>query len=222
MLRLLRRIPFPTGLQTSGHVVKANLLSHVADFYGLIRKGEEEAQRIIDQARKEAELIRGHAREEALAELQAELGRLQLLTQVQDQQHRDKSAKICLEVCKSVLDQMFETAEASQKIRSLVDALLEATYSARELTLHAHPLQVDLVRNELAEALGTQFNLRRCTVSPSEELQPYELNITTSNGAHIMVSIDNLLHMYKKEIDTLEPAIDLAFQGSEVHNAVTT
>lgn len=222
MLRLLRRIPFPTGLQTSGHVIKANLLSHVADYHGLIQKGEHEAQQIIEHARKEADLIRGRAREEALADLQAELDRLKLLTQVQDQQQKDKAAKVCLEVCKSVLDQMFETSEASQKIRLLVDALLEATYSARELTLYSHPSQVELVRAELAEALGTQFNLRRCTVSPSEELQPYELNITTSNGAHIMVSIENLLHMYKKEIDTLEPAIDLAFQASEVENAVTT
>lgn len=222
MLRLLRRISFPSHLQTSGHVIKASMFNHLSDYHALIKKGEEEAHSIIEQARKDAEVIRGRAREDAIAELQSELHRIKLLTQVQDQQQRDKAAQVCIEICKSVTHQMFDTAEASQKIRILVNALLNATYSARELSVRAHPTQLDLVRAELAEALGTQFNLRRCSVSPSEELQPNELNITTANGAHIMVSIDNLLHMYKKEIGTLEPAIDLVFRASEVENAINT
>lgn len=213
MLNLLRRIEFPDHLQASGPVIKATLLCHVSDYQGIVQQARQEADEILKQARKDADAIRSAARLEALDELRADLAAMRVLVEAETKEYKEKATTVCLEICSTLLEQMMSESDGQSKMRVLIEALLNRSHSARELNLQAHPDQVDLVQSTLTEVLGQQLNYRKCFVQGDEQLQLFELNITTANGAKIIVSIQNLLHMYRDEIESLGPEIKQAFTG---------
>ena len=75
-----------------------------------------------------------------------------------------------------------------------------------------------MVKKVLAEVLAEQMNLRKWNVKADEELQPFELKISTANGAEINVSLNNLIAMYKEEIERLEPALVPVIKNLEVNS----
>lgn len=222
MLNLIRRVEFPDHLQAAGPLIKASLLRHVSDYHSIVHQANLESQRIVNEAREEAKHIRESARQEALGELQKEVKSLASLFAAEALDYKQKATSVCLEICTALLENMMGECDEKAKMRLLIVALLERSHSARELTLQAHPEQVALVERTLVDVLGGQLNYRKCTVQSNEELGLFELNITTANGAQIIVSIENLMHMYQEEIDSLKPEIQRAFQGTGEVNEVAT
>ncbi len=222
MLNLLRRVQFPDHLRAAGPVIKASLLRHVSDYQSIVDQARSDADELLAQARAEAKSIRESARQEALNELQTELKAMRSLVTAQAQDYKEKAASVCLEICSTLLENMMGTCDERAKMRVLIESLLERSHSARELNLRAHTEQVQLVQSTLVDVLGGQLNYKKCLVEGDDELQPFELNITTANGAQIIVSIENLLHMYQEEIASLRPEIHQAFQGIEEVNEAAT
>ena len=61
----------------------------------------------------------------------------------------------------------------------------------------------EFVWNLATRPLAEQMNLKTWAVTPNERLAPYELMISTPNGAEIRVSLDNILTLYREEIEAL-------------------
>lgn len=218
MLNLLRRIAFPAELQASGPVIKARMLNYIRTHDDLIEHANQEAARIIREAQAEAAEIKAAAREEEARAVRGDLHAMRKLTEQKEQQLQQKSSAICTEVCVVVLEQFVAAASDYVKIKTLAEALVVRSHSARELNLRANPGQIELVTTILGEVLAEQMNLRKWNVKPDEDLKEFELKICTTNGAEISVSMDNLIAMYKEEIERLEPSLVPALQNFEVGN----
>lgn len=221
MLNLIRRVNFPQTLQTSGYVIKASVLKHVSCYREIVEQANLEAQKILSDARAEAQTIRDCARQDAIQELNSELQTMSTLVRKQGLEFKESAARVCMEICNTVLESMISAADERVKMRILIDSLLQRIHSARELHLIVHPDHHELTQSVFAEILGTQFDHRKCVVETNEEMKQFEIKITTSNGAEISVSIENLLLMYKQEIDSLGSDIEQVFQNTEVEHEVT-
>lgn len=218
MLNLLRRVSFPDQLQTSGPLIKASLIRHVSTYHDILREAEFEKTQILNQAKLEAKLISDKARQEAINEVRSDLSKLREATHTKEIKLRERSTSICTEICRVVLEKFITSASDSAKIRTLVEALLERSHSARELKLRANPAQTQLLEESLVEVLGQQFNLRKWDIQSDENLQPFELQISTTNGSEINVSIHNVLQMLQHEIEALSEDVSLSLQEIEVGN----
>lgn len=218
MLNLIKRVHFPEGLQISGDVVKAALLNHVSTYHDLLNQAHRQAQIILRDANDEAERIKEQSRQLAANSVREDLVSLKKITAWKENNLLDNSSSICTEVCVVVLEKFISTASDFLKIKTLAEALVIRSHNARELNLQANPAQVDLVKKVLAEVLAEQMNLRKCNVKADEELQPFELKISTANGAEINVSLNNLIAMYKEEIERLEPALVPVIKNLEVNS----
>lgn len=218
MLNLLRRVSFPVNLQTSGYLIKASLLHHVKNYQDILHEAELEKQKILTQAKLEAKQITDQARLKAIEEVQSDLQKLKESTYKKEEELKKQSTSICLEICQVVLEKFIESATDGAKIRTLIEALLERSHSARTLDLRANPEQVTQVEESLMVVLGEQFNLRKWTIHPDPDLAPFELKISTTNGSEINVSIQNLVHMFQSEIDALATDVTMCLQHIEVGN----
>lgn len=204
MLNTLRRVAFPNNLQTSGPVVKARLINHVKSHTQLIENGERVVAQLLAEARQEARQLKEAVQAEAAQSLKKDLESIRYSTQLKEQALFEKSASLCVNVCTAVFQQVIDELPASQKIRSLVEILLSAAHHGRVLQLQCHPDQIDTVKREVANVMAKQLNLRHWSVQGSEKLQLFEIQISTPNGAEIQVSLDNLLAIYKNEIEALD------------------
>lgn len=218
MLKLLRRVHFPEGLQTSGPVIKAATLKHIRNYNDLLEQAEQKAQGILEQAESEAMVLREEGKEQAAREVRGDVRAMQRLTTQKEQALQKASSAICTEVCSVVLEQFVASTPDSIKIKTLVEALITRSHSARELHLRANPEQVELVKQALAEVLADQLNLRKWNVQPDEDLKPFELRISATNGSEINVSLHNLLALYKEEIERIAPTLAPSLQNLEVGN----
>lgn len=218
MLNLLRRVNFPEQLQTSGPLIKASLLRHVSTYHDILREAEDEKQKILNQAKVEAKLISDKARQEAINEVRGDLSKLQSATYEKEYRLQERCTSICTEICRVVVEKFITSASDSSKIRTLVEALLERSHSSRELKLRANPVQIQLLEESLVEVLGKQFNLRKWDIQPDDNLQEFELQISTTNGSEINVSIHNILQMLQHEIEALSVDVSLSLQEIEVGN----
>lgn len=203
MLKNLRRVHFPSDLQTSGPIIPARLLNHVADHAGIVRKAEETAERIREHAEQEARQIRETARERMAASMRRDLDSLKSLTQRKEENLLLNSSRICVQICTVVFDQMIEEMTTQQRIETLVNNLLKANHHGRSLLICSHPSQVDMVKNEVARVMANQLNLKNWTVQSRDDLAPFEVMISASNGSEIRVSLDNLKVLYREELNAL-------------------
>lgn len=203
MLKNLRRVHFPNDLQTSGPIIPARLLNHVADHTGIVKKAEETAEKIRECAEHEARQIRETARERMASSMRRDLDSLRNLTQRKEENLLLNSSKICVDICKAVLDQMIEEMTTQQQIQTVVTNLLKANHHGRNLLICSHPSQIDTVNNEVARVMANQLNLKNWTVQPRDDLAPLEVMISASNGSEIRVSLDNLKVLYREEMNSL-------------------
>lgn len=49
--------------------------------------------------------------------------------------------------------------------------------------------------------------IRKWEVKTSEDLNPFELRIRATKGSEIQVSIDNIMALYKREIENLQSEV---------------
>lgn len=220
MLNALRRVSFPADLQTCGAVIKARLIRHVKDHAQLIQDGERVAAELLTQAQHEAKRLKESAKAEVLQSLKQDLESIRLGTQMKEEALHKRSASLCVNVCTAVFQQVIHELPASEKIRSLVEILLNTAHHGRVLNLQCHPDQIDTVNHEVAHAMAKQMNMRQWQVEGSHELQPFEIQISTPNGAEIQVSLDNLLAIYKNEIEALGQELAPLIQLDEEHNEI--
>lgn len=203
MLNNLRRVHFPGDLQTSGPIIPARLLNHVADHSSILNKAEEAAQKVREQAEKDATQIRETARERMAFSIRSDLNSLKALTQRKEESLLAEASRICVDVCKAVFDQMIEGMSTTQQIQTLVNKLLQANHHGRQLTICCHPSQQKIVDQEVANIMAAQLNLRNWSVRTRDDLPPFEIMISTSNGGEIRVSLENLKALYKEELEVL-------------------
>ncbi len=218
MLKNLRRVHFPRELQTSGPIIPAHLLNHVASHVEIVAKAEETAASIRQRAEMEATQIRETARERMAASIHADLNALKELTRQKEQGLLAKSSTICTEICKAVFDQMIDDMAPHQKIEVLVDKLLKVQHHGRELLICCHTSQLSMVEAEVSRVMAEQLNLKKWAVKPRENLSPFEVMISTSNGAEIRVCLDNLKAIYKEEIEALGRELETVMHFSEDDN----
>ncbi|HEX4844512.1 MAG TPA: HrpE/YscL family type III secretion apparatus protein [Limnobacter sp.] len=213
MLKTLRRVAFPAELQTSGPVIKAALLNHVSDHQSLMAHADHTAKQIIEQAQTEAAQIRDRVQHDVAQSMHKDLTSLKQLTQQKEAALRQRSSALCTQVCMAVFEQAIQDLPEQKKIQSLVDMLLSTHHHSRMLNIRCHPSQETLVHAEVAQWMAQQMNLRQWSIQTREELQPYEIVISTTNGGEIQVSLDNLLALYNNELEALHnelaPLIDL-------------
>lgn len=218
MLNTLRRVSFPSGLQTSGPVIKASMLKHVKTHTQLIENGEQVAAELLAQAQEEARKLKETTQAEVAQSLKKDLESIRLGTQLKEKALYERSASLCVNVCTAVFQQVIHELPASEKIRSLVEVLLNTAHHGRVLQLQCHPDQIDTVNREVANSMAKQLNMRQWSVQGSDELQLFEIQISTSNGAEIQVSLDNLLAIYKDEIEALGQELSPLIQLDEEQN----
>jgi vacuolar-type H+-ATPase subunit E/Vma4 len=218
MLSLIRRVPFPQGLQTSGPVIKGSMLKHIQTYHDILRQARLDANVILAKASNEAELIKEESQQKAADEVRTDLHALKEMTAQKESTLLKASSSICTEVCTIVLEQFIESVPDTVKIKTLIDALVARSHSARELNLRANPTQLVLVEETLAQVLAEQLNLRKWKVTPDDSLEKFQLRISTTNGSEINVSLSNLIAMYKEEIEKLAPTLEPSLQNLEVRN----
>lgn len=220
MLNTLRRVSFPPDLQTGGPVIKASMINHVKDHAQLIENGKQVAMKLLSQAQDEAKQLKEGAKAEVLHSLKQDLESIRLSTQCKEEALHKKSASLCVDVCTAVFQQIIHELPAREKIKSLVDALLNTAHHGRVLHLQCHPDQIDTVNREVADAMARQMNMRQWHVEGSHELQLFEIQISTANGAEIHVSLDNLLAIYKNEIEALGQELAPLIQPDKENNEI--
>lgn len=218
MLKNLRRVQFPNDLQTSGPIIPVRLLNHVVNHAEIVAKAEESAAKIRERAEQDARHIRETARERMAASIRRDLDAIKTLTQRKEQSLLTNSSKICIEICKAVFDQMVEEMAPQQKIEILVNNLLKANHHGRELLICCNPSQLDMVESEVARIMADQLNLRNWAVESRENITPFEVMISTSNGAEIRVSLDNLKVLYREEIEALGQELEPLMHFNEDDN----
>ena len=218
MLKLIRRVEFPQGLQTSGPVIKAALLQHVKHHQELIENAQAQASDLLTQAQMESEQIKEETKEQTAQALKNDLMQIKKLTASKEKALHDKAASVCIDICSTVLEELFQNSPESEKIRILVQSLLNRTHHARELKIKTAPDQNLIVEEMIAQVMAQQMNLKKWSVTADKELKPYEIRISTSNGSEIRVSLENLLALYKEEITALGDDIHPLMQHTEAGN----
>lgn len=208
MIKLLRTVEFSGDLRTAGPVIKASLIGHVFTYDDLVREGRKKAQDIIDQANLEAETIRRNARDEMAAQMRSDLELIRKSTAQLEQDMMGRAASLCQDICVTVLEKFMDQTTDVFKIKVLVESLLTKTQISRELSLSVHPEQQDLVRSCLADKLAAQFNIRIWSVHPDPDLDLFHLRVMTPNGAEINVSLENLIAVYREELEGVAPLIE--------------
>lgn len=203
MLNYLRRVHFPSNLQTSGPIVSARLLGHVKDHSEIIDNAKLEASNILEEAEQTARSIREQVRERMAASIKNDLNLLKSLTARKEEHLLNRSADICVEACLAVFNQIMGSQPEQSKIRIAAINLLKTHHHSQTLNIFCHPDQLEQVRNEIAQVMAEQMNLKTWAVTPNERLALYELMISTPNGAEIRVSLDNILTLYREEIEAL-------------------
>lgn len=218
MLKSLRRIDFPPHLQTSGPVIKASLIRHVKDHTDLIAQAKTAADELLESARVEANRLRSNIQTEVAQSLKKDLELIRVGTQQKEKALYERTSELCTEVCNAVFQQVLQNLPAQEKVRALVEILLGTAHHGRVLQLCCHPDQTELVENEVGKVMAEQMNMRQWKVKSSHELQAFEIVISTPNGAEIQVSLDNLLAIYKDEIDALKTELMSVIQMDEEHH----
>lgn len=215
MLKSLRRVEFPEDLQTHGPLIKAVLIHHVKCHTEMMDQAKKSAAFLLQQAEQEATQIRTSVQAQVAASLKADVESLRTCTEKKEQALYERSSELCTEVCAAVFQQVVQDLPSREKIRSLVQVLLNTAHHGRSLQLCCHPDQVELVEQEVGKIMAEQMNIRQWNVKDSHELQPFEILISTPNGAEIQVSLDNLLAIYKEEIAALRTELDMLVQTAE-------
>lgn len=200
MLDSIRVIKFPENIQTNGPLIKAKLLASVHTHEEIVDHAQQQAQGIIENARHEAVLIKEQIKKEVAENLKSDLREIRQLAQHNDKAVRDTAAALCVEVCNAVIRQTLNAIAPEQKITLLVDSLLSRASHTRELTLKAHPNQVQMVEESVAQVVARQINIKKWCVEPDPNTVEFEVRICTENGAEIMVSLENILALYEEEI----------------------
>jgi type III secretion protein L len=218
MLNLIRRVYFPEGLQTSGPIIKASTLRHIKTYQDILEQAKFDAQNILNEAQAEATQMKEESIQRAADAVRMDLHSMKHITAQKEAALQKASSSICTEVCSIVLERFIESTPDNIKIKTLIEALVSGSHSARELNLQANPDQVELVSEVLAEVLADQLNLRKWNVKPDQDLKTFELRISTTNGSEINVSLENLVAMYKDEIEKLAPTLEPSLQNLEVGN----
>lgn len=203
MLSLLRRIEFPEQVSTGGPVIKASLLHHVCNHNQLIDHAKAEAGDLLEQAQLEAERIREEVKQQTAHALRDDLSAIKTLTAQQEAALQKKASQLCTNICTTVLEQVLESTPPNQKIRVLIKALLERAHHSRELQIHAHPDQVELVEQEVAAHMAAQLNMKKWVVTGNPDLPVYNIRIATQNGSEIVVSLENMIALYNDEIQAM-------------------
>lgn len=221
MLKSLRRVGFPDNLQTSGSVISAGLIRHVKCHEELMEKAHDSAQEVLNAAKVEAQRIRENIQSEVAESIKNDVAAIKKMTCVKEKALLDRSSALCMEVCTAVFQQVLQDLPAREKIRALVEALLDTAHHGRMLQLCCHPEQLELVRSEVGRVMAEQMNMRQWNVTGSHDLQIFEIVINTPNGAEIHVSLDNLLAIYKDEIDALGEELAPLIQTNEEDDANT-
>lgn len=219
MLNYLRRVHFPSDLQTSGPIIPAHLLNHVADHAGIIAKAQEAAEKIKEQAEMDARQIRETARERMVISLRRDLDALKKLTSHKEESLINRSSALCVEICQAVFHQMVGDMSTEHKIKTLVHNLLKVDHHGRSLMICCHPSQENPVRDEVARIMAEQMNLKTWQVQSRDDMTPFEIMISTANGAEIRVSLENLQVLYREEIEALgrelQPLLHYNEDGNE-------
>lgn len=222
MLNNLRRVHFPSDLQTSGPIIPARLLNHVADHASIIAKAEKAAEEIREKAEMDARQIRETARERMVISIRRDLDAIKNMTSRKEEILLSRASKICVEICQAVFDQMVGDMNAKQKITTLVHNLLKADHHSRSLVICCHPSQVEPVRDEVARIMAEQMNLKTWQVQSREDMNPFEIMISTANGAEIRVSLENLQVLYREEIEALGRELQPLMHYNEDDNETVT
>jgi len=221
MLKSLRRVAFPDDLQTSGSVISASLINHVKYHTELMDKAHESAQEVLNAAKVETQRIRENIQSEVVESIKNDVTAIKTMTHAKEKALINRSSDLCTEVCTAVFQQVLQDLPAREKIRALVEALLDTAHHGRVLQLCCHPDQLELVRSEVGRVMAEQMNMRQWNVTESHDLQIFEIVINTPNGAEIHVSLDNLLAIYKDEIDALGDELAPLIQTNEEDDANT-
>lgn len=217
MFQLLRRIDFPEDLNTSGPVIKATMIRHVKTHLDLVQQARQKARNLLDEAAAEADVIRERVRHETAQSVRHDLKALKQLVRQNDQQQHAAAGQLCTEICKTILLQVLGEIPEFLKLRMLAESLLSRAQNARELLIHCHPGQADMVREQVAGLMADQLHMKRWVVEGNPELPPYTIRIATPNGSEIRVSLDNLLALYNDEIDALGGEIQHALSQKVSH-----
>lgn len=218
MKKLLRRIEFPEAIQTSGAVIKSKLIRHVKNYEDLINRAHEEAQQIIEEAEYQAEQIKASVREMVAHDMQADLKKIKQFSLQSADDTKKLMTSLCVQICSVVIQEFIDAKASEEKISLLVKALVDKTLQARELTIQAHPQQIDLVSQAIGELISEQFKLKKWNVIANEDIQEFELRIQSREGSEILVSLTNLIELYRQEIEKLSPLLSPKEQPKENQN----
>ncbi|HEX5487291.1 MAG TPA: FliH/SctL family protein [Limnobacter sp.] len=218
MLRLIRRIEFPSQIRISGYCIKAKLLRHARTYQDIVAIAEDDAKLIAKRAREAAEKLQEATRSEVAQSVKGDLHQLRVLTRQKDQVLHKTLANTCSELSAIVLEQFVHSQSDFIKIKSLIEALIKRSHSARALILKVHPNQVCHANQALAQIMAEQLNVRKWEVIPDENLEPYQIRISANNGAEINVSLQNMLALYQEELDRLIPDLRTSINVTEVND----
>lgn len=207
MFNLLRRIQFPEGLQMHGPIIKGKTLLFAKDHRDILSFAHDEARQIIEQAQRDADEIRHKVREEVANSLQTDVQAIHRTTRQRVQELADTSSRICIEVCTTALHKFLDDVPEKIKVEKLVKSLLDRSLSNQSLTLECAKEQVDTVQSCLGAVLSRKLMIRKWEVKTSEDLNPFELRIRATKGSEIQVSIDNIMALYKREIENLQSEV---------------
>lgn len=218
MKKLLRRIEFPEAIQTSGAVIKSELIRHVKHYDDLINRAHEEARQIIEAAEQQAEQLKASVRERVAQNMQADLNKIKQLCHQSTEDIKRLTTSLCVQICSVVIQEFVDAKASEEKISLLVKALVDKTLQARELTIQAHPQQIDLVNQAIGDLISEQFKLKKWNVVANDDIQEFELRIQSREGSEIQVSLTNLIALYRQEIEKLSPLLSPKEQLKENQN----
>ena len=213
MLNLLRRVRIPSEIQVNGHLIPASTLGFVRDYQDILTYARKEAAAIVRTAKMEADEIREQARQEIANSMQQDLKSIRKTMRHRVKTLADQSARICIDISMATLSEFLNTVPDQVKVEKLVKALLEHSLNNQELILECTTGQLDLVQESLGKIISEQTMLRKWQVNATEDLKPFELRIKAAHGSEIQVSIENLMALYKREIEHLQ---------NEVNHSITT
>jgi vacuolar-type H+-ATPase subunit H len=217
MLNLLRKIRFPADVQIHDHLIPARTLKFAQNHHDIVVYARDEAESIIRAANQEANRIREQARQEIAESMQQDLKSIRRTMRQRVKALADTSARICIDISVAALSEFLNTVPDRIKIEKLVKALLEHSLSNQELVLECTTCQINLVQESLGKVISNQAMLRKWEVQIADDLQPFELRIKAAKGSEIQVSIENLMALYKREIENLQKEIkdSIATKGNQ-------
>lgn len=199
-------------------MIKSKLIRHVKNYDDLIKRAHEEAKQIIEEAEQQAEQLKASVREMVAQDMQADLSKIRQLCHQSTEDTKKLTVSLCVQICSVVIQEFVDTKASQEKISLLVKALVDKTLQARELTIQAHPQQIDLVNQAIGELISEQFKFKKWNVVANEDIQEFELRIQSREGSEIQVSLTNLIELYRQEIEKLSPLLSPKEQLKENQN----